>query len=178
MPGEIEVPVDGDDTVPYPGFERVDGRWVPARITPEDFRRYFLASFPKLADEVTYGELLEDVIDSVYAIFPGVNTLWDVHKWKTWYEKTRMCYRLLIAWYLGDLYPTLVAGVSLMGGIPLKRKKIGGVDLTFSDSATTSNVKDYEDVLIQLKSNPWGAKAYLMIKTSAKRVMIRNRTFI
>jgi hypothetical protein len=61
-----------------------------------------------------------------------------------------------------------------MGGLPLKRKKIDGVDIVFADRAVSGN-KEYQDLLESLKSNTWGNKAYLMIRTAAKRVMLRNR---
>jgi hypothetical protein len=160
-----------------PGFVLdEDGGSVPQKITVEDFRRYFLAQFPKLGDE-EQDELIQDAIDTVYAIFTGVQTLWDMHKTPVWYDKTQTCYRLLTAWYIADLYPAFVAGVPVMGGIPLKRKKIDGVDLTFAAAAVSGN-KNYEDLLDSLNSNPWGRKARLMIKASAKRVMLRNRTII
>jgi hypothetical protein len=166
MPGEL-----------IPGFVPDEGgRSVPQKITVGDFRRYFLDQFPKLGDGGQDG-LIQDAIDTVYAIFTGVQTLWDMHKTPVWYGKTQTCYRLLAAWYIADLYPAFVAGVPVMGGIPLKRKKIDGVDLTFAAAAAGGN-RNYEDLLDSLNSNPWGRKARLMIKASAKRVMLRNRTTI
>jgi hypothetical protein len=160
-----------------PGFVLdEDGRSVPQKITIGDFRRYFLDQFPKLGDEGQDG-LIQDAIDTVYAIFTGVQTLWDMHKTPVWYDKTQTCYRLLTAWYLADLYPSFVAGIPTMGGIPLKRKKIDGVDLTFANGASSTN-KNYEDLLDSLNSNPWGRKARLMIKASANRVILRNRIII
>jgi hypothetical protein len=149
------------------------GKQVPAKITVADFRRYFLASFPELSDGAHDG-LIQDAIDTVYAIFTGVNTIWDVHTAKVWYEKTHVCYRFLTAWYIADNYPEFVASAPVMGGVLLKRKKIDGVDLTFADPADNGN-RNYQDSLESLKSNPWGNKARLMIRASAKRVMLRNR---
>jgi hypothetical protein len=152
------------------------GRNVPAKITVEDFRRYFSASFPRLMAEEHDG-LIQDAIDTVYAVFTGVNTIWDIHPGKVWYEKSQVCYRFLTAWYIADNYPVFVAGVPVMGGLPLKRKKIDGVDLTFADRASGGN-KEYQDLLESLKSNTWGSKAYLMIRTAAKRAMLRNRRIV
>jgi hypothetical protein len=151
------------------------GRNVPAKITVKDFRRYFLMSFPKLGAEEHDG-LIQEAIDMVYAMFTGVNTIWDMHPDMVWYEKSHICYRLLTAWYIADNYPAFVAGVSVMGGTPLTRKKVDGTDLTFADRAVSGN-KEYQDVLEGLKSNTWGNKAYLMIRASAKRAMLRNRRF-
>jgi hypothetical protein len=152
------------------------GRSVPAKITVEDFRRYFSASFPKLMAEEHDG-LIQDAIDTVYAMFTGVNTIWRWHSDRVWYEKSQVCYRFLTAWYIADCYPAYVAGVPIMGGVPLKRKKIDGVDLTFAD-VVSSNNKNYEDLLESLNSNPWGRKARLMLKAAGKRVMLRNRRIV
>jgi hypothetical protein len=153
----------------------VDG--VPARITAEDFRRYHLAAFPKLVAG-TYDGLINDAIEAVYTMFTGVADIWKGQPRQVWYEKTVLCYRLLTAWYILDLYPSLAAGVPAMGGIPLRRKKIGGVDITFPETRTASGVSHYQDVLQSLKSNPFGMKAYVMITTSAARVKIRNRRLV
>jgi hypothetical protein len=163
MPGVLIPDWEPDET----------GRKVPARISVEDFRRYFLTSFPKLMAEEHDG-LIQDAIDTVYAMFTGVNTIWDKHPGKVWNEKSRVCYRLLTAWYIGDTASWAVAGVPVMGGIPLKRKKIDGVDLTFADTVSYGN-KNYEGLLESLNSNPWGRKALLMIKAAGKRAMLRNR---
>jgi hypothetical protein len=150
----------------------VDG--VPAKITVTDFRRHHLASFPKLADE-KHDTLIADAIDAVYSMFKGISDLWDVHDRQTWYDKTVLCYRLLTAWYVADIYPLYLAGTPTMGGIPLKRKKIGGVDITFPDGASSS---DWLDLLESLKSNVFGNKARLMITTAGKRFMLRNRRYV
>jgi hypothetical protein len=146
---------------------------VPAKITVEDFRRYFSASFPKLMAEDHDG-LIQDAIDTVYAMFTGVGTMWDMQPEEVWRDKTEACYRFLTAWFIADNYPEFVAGVAVMGGIPLRRKRVDGVDLTFA-GAESSGRKDFLDVLGSLKSNTWGNKAYLMIAASAKRALLRNR---
>jgi hypothetical protein len=153
----------------------VDG--LPARITREDFRRYHLQAFPALADEGD--EVIDDAIEAAYAMFTGIATLWDWQPKPVWYEKTTLCYRLLAAWYLMDVYPTLAAGggTASMGGIPIKRKKIGGVDITRADDSAGSGNKDYTDLLDGLKSNAFGYKAYFMIKAAGKRVLLRNRRY-
>jgi hypothetical protein len=148
----------------------VDG--IPARITVYDFRRSHLQSFPDLADS-GYDNLLAEAIEAAYAMFPGVGKLWDWQPEQVWYDKTVLCYRLITAWYIADIYPALAAGVSVMGGIPLKRKKVDGVDITYADYLKG----DERDLLRSLKSNPWGMKAHTMITTAAKRALLRNRRF-
>jgi hypothetical protein len=163
MPGVLPLDWETDEA----------GRRVPAKITVADFRRYFLMSFPALA-AAEYDGLIQDAIDTAYAMFTGIGTLWDLHPDRVWYEKSQLCYRLLTAWCIADTCPDFVANTPVMGGIPLKRKKIDGVDLTFADSAGNGN-KNYQDLLEGLKSNPWGNKARLMIMAAAKRAMLRNR---
>ena len=138
---------------------------LPAKLTPEDFRRYHLEVFPRLADEKHDG-LIQQSIDTVYTVFHGVSSIWEAHPEAVWYEKTRTCYRLLTAWFIADMYPKYVAGVPVMGGLPLKRKKIGGVDLTFQDTKTAAG---RENLLSALESNAFGKMAKLMISASAAR---------
>lgn len=127
-------------------------------------------SFPKLADEDKAGVLAE-AIDAVYTMFSGVGTLFDLHDAQTWYSKTQLLYRLLVCWYIADQYPLLVAGTPVMGGVPLKSKKIAGIAITYQDNDNRGGLS-YQDLLSGLKSNPWGNKAYLMIRGSAKRIKI------
>jgi hypothetical protein len=138
----------------------------PAKITPEDFRRWHLDAFPRLADEKRT-VLIQQAIDAVYTVFYGVSSIWRGHPADVWYEKTRVCYRLLTAWYLADMYPKYVSGMPVMGGLPVKRKKIGGVDLTFQDTVKSAGGR--ENLLAGLESNAFGKMARLMISASAAR---------
>jgi hypothetical protein len=150
---------------------------VPPKITTENFRRYYSMSFPKLIAQ-EYNKLLQQAIDTVYTMFTGVGTMWDLHPKDVWYEKTQLCYRLLTAWYIAENYPAFVAGtVPIMGGMDIKRKKIDGVDLTFADMATAGGNKEYQELLSALRHNTWGNQALLMIRAAGKRAMLRNRRF-
>ena len=151
----------------------IDG--VPAKITHEDFKRYHLQSFPKFSAS-RYDELVQQAIDVVYAAFEGVGTIWKKSTEQVWFEKTQLCYRLLTAWFIADQYPSFVAGVPVMGGIPLKRKKADGVDLTFQDSNIGKGL--HANLLAGLDSNPFGKMAKIMITTSAARFRTRNRTWV
>ena len=150
-----------------------DGK--PLRINREDFRRQFLTSFPKLAglehNSSEADSIIDGAIEAVYDIFTGVATLWNLHDKQTWFDKTRRCYLYLTAWYIADVFPKYVAGVTVMGAVPLKEKKIGGVDIKF-DTEFLSSGKGL-DVLKGLLSNPFGKMAYLMIQTCAKRTALR-----
>lgn len=147
----------------------------PLRINREDFRRQFLASFPKLSgldNSVTNPDaIIDEAIESVYDIFTGVATLWDKHDSQTWFDKTRRCYLYLTAWYIADMYPKYVSGVTVMGAVPLKEKKIGGVDLKF-DTEFLNGGKG-QNMLRGLLSNPFGKMAYTMITCCAKRTALR-----
>jgi hypothetical protein len=146
----------------------------PARITPFDFRRHHLASFPSLTQSPESDVFLSEIIETVYTMFPYVDDLWNWHPRQLWYDKTVLCYRLLVAWYIADMYPDMAAGAPLMGGIPVKRKKIDGVDVTYPDSAASGR----QDILASLKSNPWGHKAWTMLKMAAKPALLRNCRFV
>ena len=147
----------------------------PLQINREDFRRQFLASFPKLSgldNSVSAADtIIDGAIEAVYDMFTGVATLWDKHDKQTWFDKTRRCYLYLTAWYIADMYPKYVAGVTVMGAVPLKEKKIGGVDLKF-DTEFLNGGKG-QNMLRGLLSNPFGKMAYTMITCCAKRTALR-----
>ena len=139
----------------------------PDKINAEWFRARYGQNFPDLlSDEKT--ETLNTCIDDVYTLFYGVGELWEHLNRKEYVEKTQLCYGLLTAWYITDLFPDFAVGVISSGGIPLKSKQIGGVKIMFGDVASSSGSVNNADLLQSLKSNAFGAKAYLMIKTSGK----------
>jgi hypothetical protein len=150
---------------------------LPAPITPDDWRRYHLQSFPVFSDvdqkDIT-DEILREAIETIYSMWVGVSYLWQGHETQVWYEKTRLCYRLLICWYIADIYPDFARGILSTGGLPIGRKKIGPIDITFNKEAMTARSFD---LLAPLLSNAFGAKAHFMIKTSYKRTKITNGNF-
>ena len=150
-----------------------DGK--PLRINREDFRRQFLTSFPKLAglnnNHNEADDIIDGAIESVYDIYTGVATLWNLQDKQTWFDKTRRCYLYLTAWYIADNFPKYVSGVTVMGAIPLKEKKIGGVDIKFDTDYLNSGKGP--DLLRGLLSNPFGKSAYMMITCCAKRIELR-----
>ena len=152
------------------GFpERIDARWFRARYG--DKFSTLLAS--------SYDTLLESAISDVYSDFAGVQELWSMMRDKAvWCGKTQMCYGLLAAWYIADLYPEYTDGVVSSGGIPVKSKTIGGVRIQFNTDTASSATAGTFDALEGLKSNPFGYKAYMMIKSAAAnyRLYVRGRT--
>jgi len=142
-----------------------DGR--PPKINREWFRTRYGQSFPDLlpADK---NEFLDTCINDVYTLFYGVGDLWSHMERREYVDKTQLCYGLLIAWYITDLFPDLSLGVISSGGIPIKMKSIGGTKIQFGEIASNAGAVNNADLLQSLKSNSYGAKAYLMIKTSGK----------
>ena len=139
----------------------------PPKINRIWFRARYGQNFPDLLAEEK-NDFLDTCIEDTYTLFYGVSDLWS-HLGRKEYElKTQMCYGLLVAWYITDLFPDLALGVVSTGGIPLKSKQIGGVKITFGETASKAGAVNNADLLQSLKSNSFGAKAYMMIKTSGK----------
>lgn len=145
----------------------------PEQITREWFRTRYGQSFPDLLDEKK-NDVLDICISDVYTLFYGVGDLWSHMDRKEYVEKTQLCYGLLVAWYIADLFPDYALGVMSTGGIPLKSKQIGGTKIMFGEVASKAGSVNNADLLQSLKSNVFGAKAYLMIKTSGKINMFIN----
>ena len=139
----------------------------PPRINREWFRTRYGQSFPDLLPEEK-NELLDTFIGDVYTLFYGVGDLWSHMDRREYVEKTQLCYGLLVAWYITDLFPDLSLGVVSSGGIPIKMKSIGGTKIQFGETASIAGAVNNADLLQSLKSNSYGAKAYFMIKTSGK----------
>lgn len=139
----------------------------PERITKEWFRARYGDTFPDLLSPQK-DSILDTCIDDVYTLFYGVGDLWSHLEYSVYASKTQLCYGLLLAWYITDLFPDYALGVMSSGGIPVKMKSIGGVKIQFGDTASTAGAVNNADLLQSLKSNSYGAKAYFMIKTSGK----------
>ena len=139
----------------------------PAKIDRVWFRTRYGQTFPDLLGEEK-NEFLDTCINDVYTLFYGVGDLWSHMSRREYVDKTQLCYGLLVAWYITDLFPDCSVGVISMGGIPIKSKQIGGVKIMFGDALNTAGAVNNADLLHSLNSNAYGAKAYMMIKTSGK----------
>lgn len=139
----------------------------PEPITKEWFRSRYGQNFPDLLAE-SKDETLDTCIADVYSLFYGVSELWEHMDRQIYVEKTQLCYGLLVAWYIADLFPDYTLGVMSTGGIPLKSKQIGGTKIMFGEASSKAGSVNNADLLSALKSNAYGAKAYLMIKTSGR----------
>ena len=140
---------------------------LPERIDRDSFRTHFGQNFPDLLPE-DKNDFLDNCIEDVYTLFAGVSDLWSHLERKAYVQKTRLCYSLLVAWYIADMFPDYAVGIVSSGGIPVKAKSIGGVKIQFGDIQSNAGAYNNADLLQSLKSNTFGAKAYLMIKTSGK----------
>ena len=126
------------------------------QITVEWFRTRYGQNFDILTDDKE--EMLKTCIDDVYALFYGVGELWSHLERSVYVNKTQLCYGLLVAWYIADLFPELTSGVmSMGGGVPLRAKKIGGTMLQFGDVASKAGGIHNADLLQSLKTNAFGA---------------------
>ena len=139
----------------------------PLRIDLAYGRSRYGQNFPDLLKSEK-DDFLNTCIEDVYTLFYGVADIWEHLERSAYEDKTRMCYSLLVAWYITDMFPDLTVGVVSMGGIPISEKKIGGVLIKFAQSGKNAGAVNNADLLQSLKSNPFGAKAYMMIKTSGK----------
>lgn len=139
----------------------------PEKITREWFRTRYGQNFPDLLAE-DKDNILDTCIEDVYTLFYGVGELWSHLDREEYVLKTQLCYGLLTAWYIADLFPDFTLGVMSTGGIPLKSKQIGGTKIIFGEASKKTGAVNNADLLQALKSNVFGAKAYLMIKTSGK----------
>ena len=139
----------------------------PPKITREWFRTRYGQSFPDLLPDTT-NDFLDFGINDVYTTFDGVQTIWAHLDRKVYVEKTQLCFGLLVAWWITDIRPDLSLGVVSSGGIPIAMKSIGGTKIQFRDTASKGGAVNNADLLQSLKSNAYGAKAYMMIKTSGK----------
>ena len=139
----------------------------PERITRVWFRTRYGQNFPDLLAE-DKNDILDTCIEDVYTLFYGVGELWSHLNREEYVLKTQLCYGLLTAWYIADLFPDYTLGVMSTGGIPLKSKQIGGTKIMFGEVSKKTGAVNNADLLQALNSNVFGAKAYLMIKTSGK----------
>lgn len=139
----------------------------PEKITKVWFRTRYGQNFPDLLAE-DKDTILDTCIEDVYTLFYGVGELWSHLDREEYVLKTQLCYGLLTAWYIADLFPDFTLGVMSTGGIPLRSKQIGGTKIMFGEVTKKTGAVNNADLLQALKSNVFGAKAYLMIKTSGK----------
>jgi hypothetical protein len=112
----------------------------------------FIANFPTL----TAGQV-DAACVSIEAEWSGIQELFATVA--NGAAKRTILEGYLVGWWLADMYPTKVLGVSGDGGMPLTSKSIGGVSISRKDLEAQSPMK-------QLESNVFGVKALSMIKSA------------
>lgn len=147
----------------------------PPKINRVWFRTRYGQNFPDLLPDEK-NDFLDTCIEDVYTLFYGIADLWSHLERREYETKTQLCYGLLVAWYITDLFPDYALGVTSSGGIPMRSKSIGGVKVTFGETSSSVGSFNNADLLQSLKSNAFGAKAYMMIKTSGKINLFFNRS--
>lgn len=148
---------------------------IPAAIDKAYFRARYGQSFPDLLPPAM-DTFLNAAIADVYTMFTGVSTIWSHMGDDEYFTKTQLCFGLLLAWYIADMYPEYAVGVVTSSGVPIKGKSIGGIKISFGDpNASGGTSKGYRDVLSPLKSNAFGNKAYLMLMSSSSKIRIFGR---
>lgn len=140
------------------------------RVTPEIFRFRYIDRFPALyRNGATDGdEKVSAVLDEVYGMFSGVETLWGFMPIEKRQEKVYTCFCLLCAWYITDTYPEYASSDS-NGGMPITEKSIGDVRIKYDASVNKGG-------LSFLKSNPYGVKAYNMLKNCSDSLLFYARS--
>lgn len=77
-------------------------------------------------------------------------------------QKQTLLMNYLTGWWLADMYPDKVVGISGDGGMPLTGKSIGGISISRKDL-------DSQPALKQLESNAFGVKALSLLASAPER---------
>jgi len=124
-------------------------------MTPETF--VYAKNFVGLTTEDIESALLE-----VQAQWSGALSFWSDLPTAIRDVKRESLVNLLVAWHLADLMPRALDGVASNGGMPLKAKSIGGVDLEFLPIETQA-------AMSPLLTNTFGIRALQAILSAPER---------
>lgn len=97
----------------------------------------------------------------INAQFSGVYSLWSVLPPDERDAKRELCINYLLAWKLTQLYPAQSLGAAGTGGLPLKSKKAGPIQITYKDLVRQEN-----SLLNLLTTNQYGIDALMMIQNA------------
>lgn len=132
-------------------------------LSPTDFM--FARNFPDLPDG---SNDIVEAINAIQAQFSGaLNNFWGDLDSDTQLAKRNLLLNYLVAWYLADQFTTSATGVVTNGGMPITRKVIGGVDVTFMQYKIQDDMKIFT-------TNTFGIRALQMILTAPERFGIRG----
>ncbi len=109
-----------------------------------------------------YSEISEAIV-AISAQWSGVlNNFWSNQSYIQQIATRNLVYNLLIAWYLADMFSESLSGVVSNGGMPIVKKSLGGVDLTFVQYKIQEEMK-------VLTTNTFGLRALNMILSAPER---------
>src|SRR4030042_1938785 len=95
---------------------------------------------------------IEAAITEVSAQWSGALAFWADLDIATRTAKRESLINLLVAWHLADLMPMNLVDIASNGGMPLKMKSMGGVDLEFL-------ANDVQPAMAVLLTNTFGIRA-------------------
>lgn len=106
---------------------------------------------------------IQEGIDAISAQFSGVLTsFWGALDPVSRDNKRNLILNLLVGWYLADMYPTSLTGITGNAGLPMVKKSIGGVDITFLQYKIQEEMKPFT-------TNTFGIRALMMLLTAPER---------
>lgn len=106
---------------------------------------------------------ITEAMSAVNAQWYGVlNQFWQNQGTVQQTATRNLVYNLLIAWYLADFFPMALIAVGANGGMPLVKKSIGGVDITYAQYKIQEEMK-------VLTTNTFGLRALNMILSAPER---------
>ena len=128
-------------------------------LNPTDF--LYTRNFTGFADNGV--SEIQEGIAQIQAQFSGVlNYYWGGLESSIQLSKRNYVFNLLVAWYMADKFPSNLVGVTGNAGLPMVKKSIGGVDITFEQ------YKVQEDMKV-LTTNTFGMRALMMLLTAPER---------
>ena len=106
---------------------------------------------------------IAEAMSVINAQWYGVlNTFWASQDAVRQTATRNLVYNLLIAWYLADFFPMSLTAIGANGGMPVVKKSIGGVDITFLQYKVQEEMK-------VLTTNTFGLRALNMILSAPER---------
>ena len=127
----------------------------------------FIDNFPSLVGTDGSAPLIDAACTTVETEWSGIFELYQTVANGNAKQQTLEGY--LVGWWLADMYPSKVQGISGDGGMPLTGKSIGPVSISRKDLEAQPSLK-------QLESNAFGVKALSMIMSAPERFLLHGQT--
>jgi hypothetical protein len=127
----------------------------------------FIANFPSLVGTDGSAPLIDAACATVETEWSGIFELYQTVANGMAKQQTLEGY--LVGWWLADMYPAKVVGISGDGGMPLTGKSIGEVSISRKDLEAQPSLK-------QLESNAFGVKALSMIMSAPERFLLHGQS--